>query len=167
MKPSASYWIEKLSLSKHPEGGAYKEVYRSSLTIQTENLFSKERHERNVCTGIYFLLQENEFSSFHRLASDEQWHFYFGNSMVVFEIEALTGELIEHKLGNDHDNGSVFQTTVKAGNWFAAKVEGAGYALVGCTVAPGFDFADFELAERKKLIKAYPQHKALIDGLIK
>jgi predicted cupin superfamily sugar epimerase len=165
MNPTAAYWIENLQLTKHPEGGAFREVYRSSATMQTPGLFNKNVQERNVSTSIYFLLQDDEFSSFHRIASDELWHFYFGNTLIVYEIDSSTGKLVEHQLGINFDEGEVFQTVVKAGNWFGAKVKDGGYALCGCTVAPGFDFADFELAERKKLIAEYPQHEELITKL--
>ncbi|SRR5579871_267997 len=166
MNASADYWIAKLQMTKHPEGGAFREVYRSSLNIEKENLPGNFKGSRNVCTSIYFLLKRNEFSAFHRIASDELWHFYFGNALMIYEIESLTGTLKTHKLGNNFENGEVFQTVIKAGNWFASAVNDNGeYALVGCTVAPGFDFADFELAERNKLIKDHPQHKDLIISL--
>ena len=162
--PNAEYWIEKLQLTKHPEGGAFREVYRSSLKIEKQNLPDDFNGDRNISTSIYFLLQKDEFSAFHRIASDELWHFYFGDALTIFEIDASTGKLSLHKLGSNFDDGEVFQTTIKAGNWFASKTN-KDYSLVGCTVAPGFDFADFELAERKKLIEEFPQHSQLITSL--
>jgi uncharacterized protein len=164
MRPNANYWIEKLKLTKHPEGGAFCEPYRSSLKIEKQNLPGSFQGDRNISTSIYFLLQRDEFSAFHRIASDELWHFYFGDPLTIFEIDTESGKLILHKLGSDFDNGETFQTTIKAGNWFASKTT-KDYSLAGCTVAPGFDFADFELAERNKLINNYPQHGDLITLL--
>jgi uncharacterized protein len=166
MRPAANYWIEKLQLTSHVEGGSFREVYRSSLMILKNNLPATFNGNRNFSTSIYFLLEKNKFSAFHKIASDELWHFYFGDTVIIYEIDVLTGKLTEHKLGNNPERGEVFQTLIKAGNWFASSVVNESeYALVGCTVSPGFDFEDFELAERKTLIKKYPQHADLITML--
>jgi predicted cupin superfamily sugar epimerase len=142
----AAYWIKKLHLINHAEGGYYRETYRSPLTVNKNDLPKNFQGDRNFSTSIYFLLEEKEFSAFHRIASDELWHFYAGNSLVIYEIEQ-DGKLIEHKLGNDPGNGESFQTMISAGNWFGSRLANAnGYALAGCTVSPGFDFEDFELA---------------------
>lgn len=159
---SAAYWIEKLDLESHIEGGAFKEVFRSTLIL--ENLPAGFKGARNASTSIYFLLQQGQFSAFHRIAADEGWHFYEGSPLTVYEIEE-NGTLTIHRLGSDFENGERFQTTIKAGSWFASRVEGEGYALVGCTVAPGFDFADFELATFTTLSAQYPQHQNLIREL--
>lgn len=159
---SAAYWIEKLGLESHVEGGAFKEVYRSPLLLQ--NLPPAFKGPRNASTSIYFLLQNGQFSAFHRIAADEGWHFYEGSTLTVYEIEE-NGNLTTHRLGRDYDKGEQFQTTIKAGSWFGSRVEGEGYALVGCTVAPGFDFADFELADYDILSAKYPQHDDLIKEL--
>lgn len=159
---TAAYWIEKLGLESHVEGGAFKEVYRSSLLLH--NLPATFKGSRNASTSIYFLLQQGQFSAFHRIAADEGWHFYEGSSLMVYEIEE-NGTLTIHRLGRDFENGEQFQTTIKAGSWFASRVEGEGFALVGCTVAPGFDFADFELADYNTLAGVYPQHQNLIREL--
>jgi predicted cupin superfamily sugar epimerase len=162
---NAAYWIEKLQLAKHAEGGYFSEVYRSSLTVNKVNLPDPFHGNRNFSTSIYFLLEGEQFSAFHRIASDELWHFYAGDSLIIFEVEQ-DGNLIEHKLGNNPENGESFQIVIKAGNWFGSRVgNGNGYSLVGCTVSPGFDFEDFELAERKLLIEQFPQHKDLIRNL--
>lgn len=162
MKP-ADYWIEKLGLESHVEGGAFKETYRSPLVL--ENLPSEFKGNRNASTAIYFLLKQGDFSAFHRIASDEAWHFYEGTSLTVYEIEE-NGNLITHKLGRDIEKGEMFQTVIKAGSWFGSRCEDEdGYALVGCTVAPGFDFEDFELASYETLAVKYPKHKELIKEL--
>jgi predicted cupin superfamily sugar epimerase len=166
MERSAEYWINNLELKDHPEGGAFAETYRGSLKISRQNLPGNFKGERNICTGIYYLLQKNQFSAFHRLCSDELWHFYTGDPLTIYEIDVLTGKLMVHTLGSDFDARQTFQAVIKAGNWFASRICGEGtYALVGCTVAPGFDFAEFEVAERKKLTEQYPLHKDLIASL--
>ena len=162
MMKTAAYWIEKLGLTQHIEGGAYKETYRSPLVLN--NLPKDFKGPRNASTAIYFLLQEGEFSALHKIAADEGWHFYEGTSLTVYEIEP-DGNLIKHQLGREFENGETFQCTIKAGNWFGSQVEGGGYALVGCPVAPGFDFEDFELANREELINQLPQHRQIIIEL--
>jgi predicted cupin superfamily sugar epimerase len=167
MDNDAAHWIEKLRLIKHVEGGYYREIYRSPITVDKNNLPDNFNGNRNVCTAIYFLLEKEQFSAFHRIASDEIWHFYYGDTLSIYEIET-NGTLIEHKLGSNAGSVEVFQTVIKAGNWFASRVSnGNGYALVGCTVSPGFDFEDFEMAERKLLTAQYPQHADLIKSLTK
>jgi uncharacterized protein len=165
MRPNAAYWIKKLELTRHAEGGSYREVYRSALTVSQKCLPVFFQGDRNVSTSIYFLLEGSEFSAFHRIASDECWHFYFGDPLIIYEI-GHSGNLSIHRLGSDPEKGEVFQTMVKAGSWFAsAPAEDSGYALVGCTVSPGFDFAEFELADRAALSAQYPNHGELIGRL--
>jgi uncharacterized protein len=159
----AQYWIHHLGLSPHPEGGYYRATYKSDLTIVRSALPSSYQGDRSASTAIYFLLDEGNFSAFHRIASDEVWHFYAGSSLVVYVIDP-EGNYSELHLGSDE--GEVFQAVVKAGSWFASRVrDAAGFALVGCTVAPGFDFADFELGVRSELIRAFPAHRKLIEEL--
>ena len=120
---------------------------------------------RNISTSIYFLLEKGQFSAFHRIASDELWHFYSGGTLLIYEI-SHSGGLITHRLGADAENGESFQTVVHAGNWFASvPAEDVDYSLVGCTVAPGFDFADFEMADRQALSRQYPAHAEIIRRL--
>jgi hypothetical protein len=159
----AQYWIHHLGLSPHPEGGYYRATYKSDLTIVRNALPSGYQGDRSASTAIYFLLDEENFSAFHRIASDEVWHFYAGSSLVVYVIDP-EGNYSELHLGSDE--GEVFQAVVKAGSWFASRVrDAARFALVGCTVAPGFDFADFELGVRSELIRAFPAHRKLIEEL--
>ena len=165
MDKNAQYWIDHLELSPHPEGGYYRVTYKSDLTIVQDALPSAFRGDRSASTAIYFLLAGLEFSAFHRIASDELWHFYAGSALIVYVIDA-EGNYSELHLGNAVEAGEVFQAAVKAGCWFASRLKDpAGFALVGCTVAPGFDFADFELATRSELVRAYPEHRKLIEGL--
>ena len=165
MRPNASYWIDQLQLTSHVEGGAFREVYRSELTISQKALPVFFQGDRNISTSIYFLLSSGQFSAMHRIASDELWHFYFGDPLLIYEI-GHTGTLTVHRLGPNIEKGESFQVMVKAGSWFASvPAEDSEYALVGCTVAPGFDFLEFELADRAALIKQYPQHSRIIEAL--
>ncbi|MGH9545051.1 MAG: cupin domain-containing protein [Terriglobales bacterium] len=165
MPKSAQYWIDKLNLSAHPEGGHYRETYRSDLSIAREALPPQFTGARLVSTAIYFLLEGDNFSAFHRLRSDELWHFYAGNPIEVHVIEPDGGYSKIH-LGSDAEAGDVFQAVVKAGCWFASRVrDSQSFALAGCTVAPGFDFADFELGKRSELTRLYPQYRNLIEEL--
>lgn len=151
----------------HPEGGWFKETYRSDEMILQGHLPNRFSDGRSFCTAIYFLLEGEQFSSFHRIKSDELWHFYAGETLHVYVIDER-GELEIIKLGNDPEQGEVFQAVVKAGCWFASQpAKHQSFCFVGCTVAPGFDFADFELAKGEQLSKEYPQHKALIRKLCK
>jgi uncharacterized protein len=157
---NAQYWIEQLGLSPHPEGGYYRVTYKSDLTIAQSALPNSYQGDRSASTAIYFLLAGNDFSAFHRIASDEVWHFYAGSTLVVYVIDA-EGNRSELQLGD-----RAFQGVVKTGCWFASRLkEPSGFALVGCTVAPGFEFADFELAARSELIRTYPSHRNLIEEL--
>lgn len=163
MTKDAAYWIQKLALEAHPEGGYYRQTYRADLVLAKETLPRQFTGARSASTAIYFLLEGENFSAFHRLRSDELWHFYVGGALAVHVIEA-DGRYSEIQLGSDPEAGEVFQAVVKAGCWFASHVrDGKSFALVGCTVAPGFDFEDFELAKREELVRRYPQHREVID----
>ena len=161
----AQYWIDALKLERHPEGGYFRETYRSSLSIPQSALPDSFAGERSVSTAIYFLLQDEDFSAFHRIASDEMWHFYAGDPLSVHAIDS-DGQSIEIKLGPDPERGEVLQAVVPAGCGFGSRLAQSGtFALVGCTVAPGFDFADFEMAERSSFLREFPQHADLIRTL--
>jgi hypothetical protein len=162
---SAGYWIEKLGLEAHPEGGYYRQTYRADLVLAKESLPEGFTGARAASTAIYFLLQGEQFSAFHRLRSDEVWHFYVGAALVVHVIDE-GGRYSEVYLGSDAEAGEVLQAVVKAGCWFGSRVrDGTGFALVGCTVAPWFDFQDFEMARREQLVREYPEYRGVIEGL--
>lgn len=157
--------IEKLNLVPHPEGGYFRENYRSSEKILKSSLPKRFQGERCFSTAIYFLLESGNFSAFHKINSDECWHFYSGETLWIYVIH-LNGKLETIKLGNDLLKGERFQAIVPAECWFASEpAPGSDYSLVGCTVAPGFEFSDFELAESEELSKLFPQHKSLISRL--
>jgi len=165
MIKDANYWVQKLSLQLHPEGGYYRQTYKADLVLPQNSLPARFIGPRAAATAIYFLLRGTNFSAFHRLRSDELWHFYIGAPVLVHVI-AEEGQLSQILLGSDPEAGETLQAVVKAGNWFASHVKDRNsFALVGCTVAPGFDFADFELAKREELLRSYPQHRDLIERL--
>jgi len=148
--------ISDLQLVPHPEGGYYRQTFCSKALVITGN-----GEQRHALTNIYFLLSGDTFSAWHRLDGDETWHFYRG-SPIVISIITHDGSLEERRLGPD----GPWQTTVPAGVYFAAHVPDAvGYALVGCSVAPGFEFSHFEIASREALMAQYPQHTAAIHRL--
>ncbi len=153
--------VSHLNMLPHPEGGYYKETYRSTLHV-THPLVNDWR---SVATAIYFLIEKNNFSAFHKIKSDEVWHFYAGDALEVIELDE-NGNLIYTSIGSNLQAGEVFQYLVKAGRWFGSRVKAGGhYSLVGCTVAPGFEFKDFELANGNELIALYPQHVEVIKAL--
>ncbi|HQO02357.1 MAG TPA: cupin domain-containing protein [Spirochaetota bacterium] len=163
MNNEMSSWIEKLSLEPHPEGGYYREVYRSDEMIQRESLPGRFTGPRACATSIYFLLPRGEVSRLHRLKSDELWYFFTGADIRVHMISE-EGEYDSFVLGTSE--GGVFQAVVPRGWWFGASVEGGGaYSLVGCAVAPGFAFEDFEMGDRETLLRRYPRHREIIITL--
>jgi uncharacterized protein len=161
---AAQQWIDRLNLQPHPEGGWYRQTYRAPLMLPQAAL-PGFTGDRAASTAIYFLLEGDQFSAFHRLRSDEVWHFYAGSGLVVHVIES-GGGYRELLLGSDVQSGEQFQAIVPAGCWFGSSLRQPNtYALVGCTVVPGFDFADFEIAKRDELAACYPQHRNIIQRL--
>lgn len=157
--------ILKLDLQQHPEGGYFKEIYRSDGIITETNLGDDFLSSRNYATSIYFLLTSDSFSAFHRIKQDEIWHFYKGAPLKL-HIISQKGAYSNVIIGNDLENGQLPQFVVPAKDWFAAEVLiQNNYSLVGCTVSPGFDFKDFELPKRDTLLKQFPQHAKLITKL--
>jgi predicted cupin superfamily sugar epimerase len=166
MNKKAKEYIQKLQLKSHPEGGYYKEIFRAGELILPDHLPKRYKSSRAFSTSIYFLLEGNQFSSFHRLKSDELWHFYDGSTLIIYTIDEK-GELKKIKMGKDSNEGEYFQIQIKQSIWFGAELhDRSSFALIGCTVAPGFEFEDFELGKRDKLINLYPQHKNIIKKLI-
>ena len=158
---TSKQWISKLNLQPHPEGGYYREVYRSNETISTTSLNHRYGSERVISTSIYFLLEKENFSAFHKIKSDELWHFYDGSSVNIIII-STDGVLQNLRLGINDDE--LPQIVIPRGTWFAAyPIQKNSFSLIGCTVAPGFDFDDFELAKREDLTESFPQHKNLIE----
>jgi len=159
----ASTWAKALGLKEHPEGGYFKEIYRAEMVVEAPGF----KGQRSVCSAIYYLLKSGQFSTFHRIKSDELWHFYAGSPLAIHIIDSKDGlyhkKVISRTGGPNHP---ALQAVVKGGCWFAAAVERPrSYSLVGCTVSPGFDFQDWEIGERRKLLALYPQHSHIIDKL--
>jgi predicted cupin superfamily sugar epimerase len=158
---TAAQWIARLDLRPHPEGGYYRQTYRSDELVT--HLPPRFSGARPMATSIYFLLQAPEVSRLHRIKSDEIWHAHAGSTLLISEIDG-DGTLIEHRLGTGPEDAP--QAVIRAGHWFGARLLSApAWMLAGCTVAPGFDFADLELAERAALITRYPHHRRLIESL--
>jgi predicted cupin superfamily sugar epimerase len=161
MKNRVLSLIDSLELSPHPEGGYYKEVYRSATTVHSPHV----GENRNALTDIYFLLLSGQVSRLHRVLHDEIWHFYEGTPLLLVEIEAEGFEMQEVRL---ESCGPLprYKHCIRGGNWQAAYSTGE-YSLVGCTVAPGFDFADFEFlsenaAQRAIVLEKFPKLRQLI-----
>nr|WP_298686527.1 cupin domain-containing protein [uncultured Dongia sp.] len=157
--------VTRLKLAPHPEGGFYRETYRATETLPNAGLPSRFHGNRAQSTAIYYLLRAGDRSKLHRIKSDEVWHFYDGDPLVIVAI-APNGQLTETTLGRDFASGQIPQHVVPAGHWFGAiPAKGSAFSLTGCTVAPGFDFADFELAQRDRLLAEFRQHRAWIERL--
>jgi len=159
MDKTALYWIKHLNLQPHPEGGYYREVFRSENEIVRSNSVELKQ----ACTSIYYLLEGSDFSGFHRIASDELWYFHKGAPLLIHAIEENGGYTV-HEL-SDSPAGSL-SIAIKAGLWFAAEIPSkSGFTLVSCAVAPGFEFSEFEMADKERLILSYPQHTEVLVRL--
>jgi predicted cupin superfamily sugar epimerase len=163
--------IKRFGLQPHPEGGYFRETFRGAQRVVRGGIRG-DTHDatpgetRSSSTAIYYLLCDGAHSAWHRIRSDEMWHFYAGEPIDIHVIDAA-GQFRKHRLGNALTHAdAVFQAVVPAGQWFAAELcDPATFALVGCTVAPGFEFSEFELADIAALKQTYPQHGALIERL--
>lgn len=165
MHKKAKAIIDQLNLEPHPEGGFFSEVYRSNGVINSESDESIYPAGRNFATSIYYLLEGTDTSSFHRIRSDETWHFYAGSSATIHTIhpDSLYEALY---LGSDLSKGQSYQITIPGRSWFGVSVDKKdSFMLAGCTVAPGFAFDDFEMGDPYKLKQAFPEHSAIIDQL--
>jgi uncharacterized protein len=148
--------VETLGMQPHPEGGYYKETYRAEGRIEGKRSYS---------TAIYYLLPPGASSKLHRMKSDEIFHFYLGGPMTLVKL-GPKGEVETVVLGQDLAAGQAVQHLVRAGWWFGGYAnDGSPFSLVGCTVAPGFEFEDFELGDNETLARQYPSARALIGRL--
>jgi predicted cupin superfamily sugar epimerase len=165
MPDTARAWIDYLDLEQHPEGGYYRETYRAPTSIPEKGLPERFDGARDGAALIYFLLPADSFSALHRIRQDEVWHFYAGAPITIHQI-GPDGGYRTPTLGRAVTDGQTLHTVVPAGTWFGATVDAAdGYALVGCTTAPAFEFDDFELADPDALIEAHPQHRGVVERL--
>ncbi len=162
---NSKFWIEKLQLKPHPEGGYFREIYRAQGIIAQASLPMRYNAGRSYATTIYYLLESNDFSSLHRLRSDEQWFHIDGGALTIHSIDPK-GNYTQHHIGKNLDKGELPHAVVTAGCWFGGSVnEPNSFSLVGCVVAPGFHFDDFELAKKDELVKMFPQHTSIIEKL--
>jgi predicted cupin superfamily sugar epimerase len=163
---SAEEIIRQLSLELLPgEGGFYRETYRSAEKIPREALPGRYKTEKSFSTAIYYLLTPETCSAFHRLPADEIFHFYLGDPVLMLKLHP-DGQAEEIILGWEIDKGQSVQTIVPAGTWQGCLLrKGGSFALLGTTVAPGFDFSDYEAGDRETLLKKYPEYKEIIEKL--
>ena len=161
MNDHARAVVTALGLAPHPEGGFFRETFRAPLVI------SAPQGSRAASTAIYFLLPAGSFSALHRVRSDEVWHHYDGDPVELYTLheDAGDGEARVVRLGRDLARGDRPQVIVPAGVWQAAVPVGKRFALCGCTVAPGFDFADFEMPSRAELLGRFPAVRELVERL--
>jgi predicted cupin superfamily sugar epimerase len=161
---TSNYWVDNLQLTPHPEGGFFREVYRSADLIPHSALAPHFSGARTFTTSIYYLLESGDFSAFHRIRSDETWHFYAGDPLEVVMLASDTFTSVT--LGPDLERGQRLQFTVPKGTWFASRpCPETRYSLLGCTVSPGFDFADFEMGDRSALLGEFPHAREVIQAL--
>jgi predicted cupin superfamily sugar epimerase len=170
MPITGDYYKKFLELKPHPEGGYYTVFYESKDEVKPLHpRYGKEGVYRPAGSSIYYFLQNKEFSAFHEVNSPEIWHYYTGNSAISLYEIGKTGQCTKHLLGNPSQTpGAIFQVLIEANQIFAAELcdpKSDSFALVGCTVSPGFTFQDFKLHKREELISRYPDHSDLIDRL--
>jgi hypothetical protein len=153
--------IKRLELQPHPEGGYFKETYRSRGVLHDPLYQGK----RNYSTAIYYLLCNGDLSAFHRIKQDEIWHYYLGATLELHLISQSGNHQVVY-IGHNIIEGEVPQFVVKGGDYFAARVvENGDYSLVGCTVSPGFDFTDFDMPPANDLKRQFPQHSKIIEQM--
>ncbi len=182
MNQESEYIKKKLNMVKlEEEGGYYHESYRSDKYVRMEDysdpslkdgIYSNSKSDNNISsimrpvfTLIYYLLEGHEFSAFHKVKNDEIWHFYKGSPVNLY-ILTVNEKLLNVTLGNNLENNEQVHYVIKGNTWFGADIKDkSSFSLIGCSVSPGFDFRDFELGERNRLNKMYPQHGYVIDRL--
>ena len=157
--------IKHLNLKPHPEGGWYRQTYQSREYLERTSLPARFVEDRAISTAIFYLLQQGHFSAFHRIKSDECWHFYAGDALFIHVIQE-NGKYLRVTLGKNISEGEKFQYVVPAEAWFAVEpAPGTSFALTGCTVAPGFDFRDLEMGIMRSLSSLFPEHEEIINRL--
>lgn len=162
MNQKAKFYIDKLGLEKHPEGGWFREIYRSAEIYFSDTLPDRYTGDRNFSTTIYFLLEGEQVSVFHKLKSDEIWHHIDGGPVRIYILDR-SGKLSEILLGKNIDAGEMLHAVIKSGDLFAAEAaEKDSFTLVSCSVSPGFEYDDFSIAERTSLLEEFPVHREII-----
>lgn len=161
MQCESKGWVEYYQMEKHPEGGYFKEVYRSVNKFIPNEI----GEERNYSTSILFLLHRGDVSHFHRIKSDEVWYYHAGAACLIHVIDEK-GKFATHVLGPNFKNGETLQLVVPAGHIFASE-SSDNYSLVGCMVSPGFDFKDFQLFTTNTLLNRFPEHEQIVRKFTK
>ncbi len=162
---NAEFWINNLDLQAHPEGGFYKEIYRSNEFVENINLPDRFETKHSFFTSIYFLLNQNQISAFHKLQADEIWYYHKGSALVI-HIISPEGNYHKVILGLKLKSGENPQVVIPHNHWFSAELlNKSTYSLISCSVSPGFEFSDFELGKREQLLSEYPLHKNLIKKM--
>lgn len=166
--PMLSELMRILELKPLPnEGGFFRETYRSPETIEAQSFKQGHGGPRALSTAIYYLLTPTSFSALHKLPGDEMFHFYCGHPVELLELFADGNGSRTVTLGPDIRSGMKFQHVVPGGVWQGSRlVKGGEYALLGTTMAPGFDYADFVKGNREELVEKYPAHRTLISELL-
>ncbi len=160
---TAENWIQHLGLLPHPEGGFFREVYRSSISIEKKALPLGFKDSRRLTTSIYYLLRSEDISHFHRLRSDELWYYHYGSSIRIIIIDQ-EGHKHTKMLGPKIDKAEQLQILIPAGTIFGAEImDQNSFGLFGCVVSPGFEFDDFEMYSKEDLLQAYPKHAEIIE----
>jgi predicted cupin superfamily sugar epimerase len=160
---SSAYWIQHLGLEPHPEGGFFKEIFRSSISVDKQFLPMGYSNSRRLVTSIYYLLRSGDISHFHRLRSDELWYYHYGSSVRIIIIDQ-EGHKQTRLLGPRIERAEHMQVIIPAGTIFGAEViDSNSFGLFGCAVAPGFEFDDFEIYSKEDLLQAYPKHTDIIE----
>ncbi len=161
------FWIKHLNLQPHPEGGFFRETYRSHLEIDHNMLSVGYSGSRKLSTSIYYMLRSEEISRLHRLQSDELWYYHFGSSLKIVMIDQ-EGKKQTKVLGANLEKAEQLQVLIPSGTIFGAEViDSDSFSLLGCMVTPGFEFDDFEIFDREDLLQAYPKHADLINKFSK
>lgn len=150
---SAAYYISRFNLQPHPEGGYFAPAYRS------EEIIAAKRGTRNLYSSIYFLIEKDSPSRFHRLQTDEIWHLYDG-SLTLHTITEK-GDYNQTRMGDEEN--PIFQFRIEKNTWMAAETD--SFAFFGCTLSPGFDFEDFEMGRKKDLLDKFPKLNDLIHRM--
>lgn len=166
MENRISLLVEQLNMEEHPEGGYYAPAFRSEQLLDTTTFENKRwKGPRSLYSSIYYLLKKGQYSCWHRIASDEMWHFYEGDP-IILHVLTQDGTYYSKVLGNSSTE-ICYQWVVKGGDWFAAISDGVkGYSLAGCSLAPGFDFADFEIGKEEELLEHYRNQETIIHKFL-
>ncbi len=161
---TAQYWINKLDMIPHPEGGWYHSSYTSDQTMFRHDIAGVSSSERKLWSSIYLLLESDDFTAFHRVRSEEVWYYHCGAPVKIYMISP-DGDLIVEELGLDIDKGQRPQILIPKNYALGAERMDQAFSMVGVMVSPGFDFDDIKIYDRDELLAMHPQHKALIERL--